>query len=165
MNAVVIGLAALHDREALCQLYHAFHEFHVRALPDRLLSLGEPPQTYEGSDLYLALEQIIRDEDAAILLAEVGGQPVGLAEVYLRQDEANPLRAACRYGYLQSLVVAEAFRQRGVGTRLLEAAHQWSRAKGASEMRLDTWEFEQGPLGFYERLGYRTLRRTLVRML
>ena len=165
MNAVIIRLAELNEREALCKLYHAFHQFHVRGVPDRLLSLGEPPETYAGSDLYLALEKIIRDDDAAIFLAEVSGQPVGLAEVYLRQDEANPLRASYRYGYLQSLVVAEAFRQRGVGTRLVEAAHQWARSQGASEMRLDTWEFEQGPLEFYERLGYRTLRRTLVRTL
>ena len=165
MDPVVIRLAKLHEREALCKLYHAFHQFHVRGVPDRLLSLGEPPETYKGSDLYLALEKIIRDDDAAIWLAEVSSQPVGLAEVYLRQDEASPLRAAYRYGYLQSLVVAEAYRQRGVGTRLVEAAQQRARARGASEMRLDTWEFEQGPQEFYERLGYCTLRRTLVRAL
>jgi hypothetical protein len=37
------------------------------------------------------------------------------------------------------------------------------KANGASEMRLDVWEFAAGPLEFYERLGYRTLRRALVR--
>ena len=37
--------------------------------------------------------------------------------------------------------------------------------KGATEMRIETWEFEEGPLRFNEKNDYRTLRRTLVRAL
>ncbi len=29
-------------------------------------------------------------------------------------------------------------------------------------MRVEIWEFAQGPLHFYEALGYRTLKRDLV---
>ena len=39
----------------------------------------------------------------------------------------------------------------------------WAKNKAASEMRLDIWEFPQGPLYFYQNQGYRTLKRTLVR--
>jgi GNAT superfamily N-acetyltransferase len=163
MNAITVRKAGVRDREALCRLYHEFHEFHVREVPDRLLSLGDPPDTYEHSDLYVTLEEIIKDDDAIILLAEVAGKTVGLAEVYIRQDEPNPLKVSYRYGHLQSLMVRKAFRQQGIGTRLLENAQQW--AKGATEMRLDTWEFEAGPLQFYGKRCYRTLRRTLVREL
>jgi GNAT superfamily N-acetyltransferase len=162
METISVRLAELRDREALCRLYHEFHQFHVRGVPDRLLGLGEPPESYEGSELYQALEKIIQEDDAAIFVAEVARQPVGLVEVYLRQDEPNPLRVSRRYGYLQSLMVYEPFRRRGVGTRLLETAQNWAREKGAAEMRLEIWEFEAGPLRFYEACGYRTLRRMLV---
>lgn len=30
-------------------------------------------------------------------------------------------------------------------------------------MRLDIWEFDEDPLRFYERSGYRTLRREMIR--
>jgi hypothetical protein len=32
-------------------------------------------------------------------------------------------------------------------------------------MKLDVWEFDAGPTRFYEQVGYRTLKRTLVREL
>lgn len=165
MNNIAIRLAGLNEREALCKLYHEFHEFHVRGVPERLLSLGEPLDTYEHSDLYLTLEKIISDEDSVVFVAEASHQLVGFVEVYIRQDEPNPLKVSYRYGHLQSLMVKESFRRQGVGTRLLEAAQQWTREKGATEIRLDTWEFEAGPLLFYEKHRYRTLRRTLVREL
>jgi GNAT superfamily N-acetyltransferase len=165
MATVLIRLARLDDREALCRLYHEFHEFHVRGVPERLITLGEPPDSYQGSDLYLALEEIINDDDSAIFVAELPGALVGLAEMYVRQDEPNPLRESWRYGHLQSLIVNEAFRRQGIGAQLLQTAEQWAKARACAEMRVETWEFERGPLSFYEGHLYRTLRRTLVRKL
>lgn len=59
-------------------------------------------------------------------------------------------------------MVNEAFRAQGIGTRLIEVAEEWAREHGAREMRLDTWEFKGDPVGFYENVGYRTLRRKMV---
>jgi hypothetical protein len=47
MAAITTRPATVHDREALCRLYHASHQFHVRGVPDRLVILGEPLDTYE----------------------------------------------------------------------------------------------------------------------
>ena len=60
MNDIIVRRAQSYDREALCIVYHEFHEFHVRGVPDRLQSLGEPLATYEGTDLYQTLGKIIR---------------------------------------------------------------------------------------------------------
>jgi GNAT superfamily N-acetyltransferase len=70
-----------------------------------------------------------------------------------------------RYGYLQSLMVDAAFRRQGIATQLMAAAERWAQEHGAVEMRLQIWEFDGDPLPFYERRGFRTLRRTLVREL
>jgi ribosomal protein S18 acetylase RimI-like enzyme len=164
MDPVTIRLAGAPDLEALFKLYVDFHEFHVRGVPDRLLSLGEP-EAYDCSKLYANLEKIISHDDSALFVAKVAGQVLGFVEIYVRQDEPNPARVSRTYGHLQSLMVDEGFRRRGVGTRLVEAAEQWAREKGAAEMQLDTWEFAAGSLEFYEHSGYRTLRRTLVREL
>jgi GNAT superfamily N-acetyltransferase len=165
MDTITIRPANLNDRAGLCQLYHEFHEFHVRGVLGRLVSLGEPPDTYEGTKLHQALERIIIDDDGEILVAIAADQVVGLAEVYVRCDDANPLRRAQRYGHLQSLMVGEGFRLQGTGASLVSAAEEWAKAKGAVEMRVDIWEFAEGPLVFYERLGYGTLRRTMARKL
>lgn len=162
MTDLIIRLASTHDFKALCKLYVEFHEFHVRGVPDRLLSLGRAT-TYDCTKLYPNLEKIIQNSDAALFLAEIAHHPVGLAEVYIRQDETNSAKVVRRYGHLQSLMVQEPYRHQGIGIRLLEAAEQWAKEQGAIEVQLDIWEFAEGPLRFYEHLGYRTLRRTLVR--
>jgi GNAT superfamily N-acetyltransferase len=161
---MTIRLAEMSDLEVLCRLYVAFHEFHVRGVPTRLLSLGDS-ETYDCTDLFKTLAELLADPDAALFVADVDGRIVGLAEVYLRQDEPSSARVAYQHGYLQSLMVDPTFRGCGVGTQLVRATEDWAKARGAAEMRLETWEFPAGPLPFYVRVGYTTLRRTLIRPL
>jgi GNAT superfamily N-acetyltransferase len=158
MRAIAIRLATEADREALLALYREFHEFHVGGMPGWLRI---PDHRDDREDLE-ALGQVLRSADAAIFVAEAAGQLVGLAEVYCRQDEPNPATVAYTYGYLQSLVVSAPWRRRGLGRQLVEAAQRWARERGATQMRLSTWEFADGPLHFYESLGYTTVKRTLA---
>ena len=162
MNEVKIRLAGIEDLEALCKLYVEFHEFHVRGVPDRLRSLGDP-EKYDCSELFRKLKEIINDKDSDIFIAEINQKPVGFAEVYIREGKPDPARVCRRHGYLQSLLVTEKSRKKGTGKKLVQSAETWAKQKGAAEMQLDIWEFTEGPLDFYQNLGYRTLRRTIVR--
>lgn len=164
MSDVTVRPANLQDMGWLCKTYYEFHEFHVRGVPDRLATLRESDPR-QDSKLRVSLNKIIEGDESVLFIAEVGGQPVGFAEVYVRQDKPDPARVSYRYGYVQSLMVDEAFRRHSVGRRLMEAAERWTKEQGATEMRLDIWEFGQGPLGFYGKIGYRTLRRTMMRAL
>jgi GNAT superfamily N-acetyltransferase len=164
MNDVMIRLANKEDLKALCKLYVEFHEFHVRGIPDRLRSLGDP-EKYDCSELFPKLKEIITNKDSEIFIAEANQKPVGFAEVYIREDRPDPARVCRRYGHLQSLLVTEKSRKKGTGKKLVGAAETWAKQKGATEMQLDIWEFPEGPLDFYQNLGYRTLRRTLTRQL
>ena len=162
MAAVTIRVAAHEDVAALCPLYWAFHEFHAGRLPDRLHSRG----AYDESDttqLQAELSVLVTSKTAAVLVAELSHQLVGFAEVHLAHDEPHPARDRHRYGHLVGLLVIEANRRQGIGTRLVGAAERWARARGADEIRLDSWEFAEGPMPFYERLGYRTVSRTFVK--
>jgi GNAT superfamily N-acetyltransferase len=163
MDVPLIRSADEQDFDALCRLYVDFHGFHVRGVPDRLRGLDDPERN-EYPRIKDTLGQIIGADDSAILVAELGGEVLGLAEVYLKADDrTNSYIVPYTYGFVQSLMVEEAGRHHGIGTHLLEAAQQWAQAKGATEIRLDAWEFDAGPLHFYEKCGYRTLKRTLVK--
>ncbi|HSH80915.1 MAG TPA: GNAT family N-acetyltransferase [Herpetosiphonaceae bacterium] len=161
---IVFRPAEFHDLESLCRLYVAFHEFHVRGVPDRLESLGDPAN-FDCTELMANLAKLLENPEARIFVALDNEQLVGLAEVYLRTEESDGPRRPCRYGYLQSLMVQDGWRQQGIGQRLLKMAEAWSATHGASEIRLETWEFPAGPHAFYGRCGYHTLRRTLIRHL
>jgi GNAT superfamily N-acetyltransferase len=162
MHEVIIRTANEQDFEALDRLYYDFHQYHVRAVPDRLQDLGKL-EDQDWTRLHQALRDIFANQDAVIFLVEGSGEIIGLAEVYYRQDdEANPLIVPHKYAYLQSLMVSEPYRKMGVGKKLMEAARQWAREKGATEMRLDVWEFNQGTIRFYEKTGYSPLKRNMV---
>jgi GNAT superfamily N-acetyltransferase len=62
-------------------------------------------------------------------------------------------------------MVAARWRKQGLGKRLVRAAERWANEMGASEVRLDTWEFPGDPTEFYKKIGYRTLKRNWVRKL
>ena len=54
--------------------------------------------------------------------------------------------------YVELLIVPEALRGRGIGTRLMRMAEATARARGCVGVWIDTFEFQAR--GFYEKLGY-----------
>jgi GNAT superfamily N-acetyltransferase len=51
------------------------------------------------------------------------------------------------------LAVAEPFRRRGVGRRLMDETETWARGRGAVMVALDTWVDSPLSVPFYEALG------------
>jgi GNAT superfamily N-acetyltransferase len=78
---------------------------------------------------------------ADVLVAEIGGDPVGWAEVLPRAA------GVCE---LDHLWVEPGWMRRGIGSRLFRAAAARSRGLGAHVME---WEAEPNATGFYERMG------------
>jgi GNAT superfamily N-acetyltransferase len=164
LREVTIRAAEAADIAALCALFAEFHDFNLRGLPDRLAGPGGPGG-FEPVKLEANLRHLLGAHGSNILVAESDGALLGLAEVYIRQTSRGAAVIQRTYGHLQSLIVTAAARGRGVGQQLLQSVEVWAGARGASELQIDCWEFADGPLGFYEREGYRTLTRTLVREL
>ena len=150
-----------HDIEALCEMYYGFHDFHVCGVPTHLRSLGDR-ERWDRSYLRGALDKIIKSDDSEIFVAEVAGKLAGLAEVYVRQDADDATLVRHRYAEFQSLMVLSSFRRNGIGTQLVGVARQWAREKGATEMRLGVWEFNEAARAFYETVGFKTLKRRMV---
>ena len=67
-------------------------------------------------------------EPTAVLVAEIGGRLIGLAELSIR-----PYAEGCttlRVGYLEGWYVDVEHRGQGIGRALLPAAEDWARAQG-----------------------------------
>ena len=87
----------------------------------------------------------IEREDAIVLVAEAGGQPVGELGLHL-----------ARYGVADlGMAVAAGWRGRGIGSALLTAAVDQARAAGAHKIALQVWPHNAAALALYERFGFR----------
>ncbi|PYV91551.1 MAG: aminoglycoside 6'-acetyltransferase [Acidobacteria bacterium] len=94
-----------------------------------------------------------------ILVADVGDRMLaGFLEVDLRShaDGCNPSRPV---GYIEGWYVAQSYRTRGIGRKLLAAAEDWARSQGCIEVASDTWIDNEVSQRVHEALGYEVVDR------
>ena len=104
-------------------------------------------------------------EGAAVFVAEAGGAVAGYAAVRVFAAPDTPVHLPVLRAEVGTLVVGAAFRRRGVGEALMGRAHAWAAEHGAGEAELLVAEFNAGAIGLYEKLGYETAYRRMVRPL
>ena len=68
-----------------------------------------------------------------------------------------------RSATLDSIVVDEKHRGKGIGSALLKATEAWAREQGLADVRLNVIEANKGAMRFYAAHGYRPLTRRLIK--
>jgi ribosomal protein S18 acetylase RimI-like enzyme len=134
--SVATRLATVADVERVAPLFDAYRQFYGLA-PD--LELAQ----------WFLRERLSRGE-SVVLLAEHGGTALGFVQMY---PSFSSLSAARTY-VLYDLFVDPAARQRGVGRRLMEAAAEEARRRGAVSLVLSTAKTNHRAQRLYESLGW-----------
>jgi len=132
-----IGLATAADADRVAPLFDAYRQFY-----------GLPPDLRLCRQ-YLA-ERLARDESVVLLAGEADGTALGFVQMY---PGFSSLAAARTY-VLYDLFVDPAARQRGVGRRLMEAAAEEARRRGAVSLVLSTAKTNHPAQRLYESLGW-----------
>jgi len=88
--------------------------------------------------------------DRRAFVADVAGRVVGMAtvQVLISTAEGGPV------GLVEDVVVAPAYRGRGLGRRLLAALEAWARDRGLTRLQLLADRGNAPALSFYERAGW-----------
>ena len=94
------------------------------------------------------LRAIRRSADAAVFVAEAGGEIVG------RLSLARDAHPASRHVADLGLMVASGWRRRGVGRALLERGVVWARTRGVRKLELHVFPHNEPALALYERFGF-----------
>ena len=108
---------------------------------------GSRPASWDPARAARALAGAIEGDRATVLVAEEGGEAVGLCTAYLDLDSV-------RFGlrcWVEDLVVETGSRSRGAGGALLAAAAEWARERGATHLELDSGLARSDAHRFYER--------------
>ena len=123
--------------------------------------LGELGYPTQAADARLRLERLLEKPDAGALVAELGGELVGLA-TFLVFDLVYRPRPECR---LTALVVGARHRRRGVGSALVSAVEAIARGRGCFRLELNTQPGRSDASAFYAARGFAERPRRLVKML
>ncbi|MBK9975114.1 MAG: GNAT family N-acetyltransferase [Planctomycetes bacterium] len=95
--------------------------------------------------------------DHALIVAQSDGAVLGLADLSERRHLVGPPMAE-----LESLVVLQSARGRGVGAALLAAAEGWARLRGLAGVNLGSRVTRLDAHRFYEREGYTRIKEQAI---
>ena len=101
------------------------------------------------------LEEILKSENQVMLVAvDESDVVIGFAHVVFLGVKAFSCLKPQTNIYLQDLVVSGDYRNRGIGTLLLNEAKKYGTEKGADFFRTQVFPMNKAGLRFYERNGF-----------
>jgi len=147
-----IRLATLKDNEPICQLYHEFWKYKAKLQPMYYKagteSGGYPKSTItnEKSDIFLAVENLII---------------VGF--IHIKESQTPPFDVFVQHNYAEIIdfMVIEEFRKKGFGTKLMDAAKKWAKARSLDYLELFVLSDAKDELHFYEHKDFVTVSHTM----
>ena len=142
-------------------LFKAMHEHHRAGRPRAASVLA----LRSGDEAWARRRQHYRSLFAGgsghLLLAEDGGRAIGYAVVSEVGSQAT-LETGSRMAELESLAVLPGERGAGVGSALMNAAHELVRELGIDQVMLYVLDGNDGALRFFERYGMKPYLHVLV---
>lgn len=162
---IVIREATEADFEELKELFEQGTAIHHAGEP----GIIAPPSERPISRTFVS--ELMRDEEIALLVAALsdsqngGHRLAGFAQLMLHEVGDHWGLVPRRYVEVQDVEVRAQYQGQGIGQRLMSAADEWARSKGASAVELTVWEFNDRARALYERLGFRTINRQMLKRL
>ena len=155
MMALVIRKAERRDLESLGPLGAMLIRTHYAFDPQRFLK--PRPGTEAGYSAFLG--SVLESDDGCVFVAEKDGAIVGYTFAALEPLSWKELRGPA--GFIHDVAVAEGQRRLGIGTKLMQAAIEWLRERGAPRVILWTAASNANAHTLFRRLGFRD---TMVEM-
>ncbi|MBV8593535.1 MAG: GNAT family N-acetyltransferase [Caulobacteraceae bacterium] len=147
--SLTIRAATPNDEPALGRLGASLVKLHHAFDAERFVAAGERTERGYGGFL---VSQLGRD-DVVVLVAEEDGVVRGY--VYAAVEGPNWMALRGPAGVIQDLVVDPERRRQGIGRRLLDAALDWLRDRGAPRVTLSTAWRNEAAQGLFKAVGFR----------
>lgn len=156
---LIIREATPFDYESLCELFDEADKLHRDQLSERF---QEPKGPARDKAFILDL---LADQTVEVFVVERDEKLLGLVQVAVKDSPPMSIFVPRCYAVVDTLVVKENFRQQGIGQKLMDKVHHWARSKGASDVELNVYEFNQEAIVFYRKLGYETISHKMSKPL
>jgi len=125
----------------------------VRMLADD--NLGGQRERYETplpESYYLAFEQINRDPNHELIVAEQNGEVIGTLHLIFLPSISFQGRLRAQ---IESVRVDKRFQGQGIGSEMMKWSMERARQRGAHVVQLTTHKSREDAHRFYERLGFK----------
>lgn len=145
---IPVRTACPSDAQALAALNAVVQNLHHDALPQQF----KGPEGSAG-EAYLT-ERLAKPETVALVAENRSGTAVGYVLGEVGDVPESALKWGGRVMDVQHIAVEPSEARRGWGTALMEAIEGEGARRGADEVRLDYWSFNERARRFFTALGY-----------
>jgi ribosomal protein S18 acetylase RimI-like enzyme len=156
MPEVVIERSREADPSPLRDLWVAIHRRHVQSMPELAPYVDDDTSWEERGALYAGL---LAKPDTVLLLARDSGRLVGYGLAHVidvaRSWVADTWQTEPRMGEIESVGVLPDYRNRGIGSRLLDRLEAELSAEGVDDLMLGVLAGNAAAIRLYERRGFR----------
>ena len=158
-SPVVVRQARAADAERISELRRQAERYHERLNPDYFReSPRSAPEVARSGTGFVTLVA----EAAPPRVTGTGPMPiVGYATLRIVDTPRDPALVPRRRAHVETVVVDERHRRRGVGTALMRALADWAQRREAAEVVLTVWSRNAAALALYRRLRYQPVAQVL----
>jgi RimJ/RimL family protein N-acetyltransferase len=107
-----------------------------------------PPSAVSQPSEAFFIGEMLRTGEGLALVAEAGGDLIGTVQISMERNVVSS-----HVGTL-SIVVADDWREVGIGSAMVRAALEWARAKGLLKVALAVFPDNERAIAVYERAGF-----------
>lgn len=149
---MAIQKATTRDLDAICSIYRVLFSDMAVLQPYYWTAAGQDRDFLTG---------VFENEKTDILIAKEAERILGFALVQERQSPPYTCLVPHRFVLLMDLAVLPEERGRGIGTALLDAVKEWSRARDVDYIELQALSNNTGAIRLYEREGFAPAMQTM----
>jgi ribosomal protein S18 acetylase RimI-like enzyme len=149
-NTIRYREATPDDVAAICELGQLLNAIHHAERPD--IYAAETTDYTRDAPHW---QGFLSNPQQVIYLALIDGQPAGFVSAGMF-TASGPLLHPMTFARVGSVCVAERFWGKGLGRGLMERVRVWAVERGAKDVRLSVWAFNDRARRLYEELGFET---------
>lgn len=149
----------MEDYGGLCAVLAECDTLHSTKLPDRFC----PPPAGQAARTREYIASLLDDPDTSVLVAEQRGQVMGAIITIVRNTAPLPILTPRRVANIEIISVRHDQQGHGIGQALMKQAEQWATSKGAGDIELSVYLFNQKAIRFYSELGFQSLYQKMVK--
>jgi ribosomal protein S18 acetylase RimI-like enzyme len=154
---VTIRALTAEDHRAVAALVRSLDREHARMVPDVFKDDGSEADTLDPEEFQAWLD----DSRAGLFGACHGATLLGFLRVVEQIRGETAVMRGTRRAFVDPIIITVGARRRGIGRQLIAQAEAWAKGRGCDGLELDVWTGNLAAVGFYQALGFRSLRTRL----
>lgn len=147
-----IRFATLDDIEAISLLYNEFFAYNADLQPE-YCRLSKESGAYP--------KIVIADNNADLLIAVENDTIVGF--IHIREAQTPPFDSVIPHKYAEIIdfIVTASYRKKGIGSKLMDFAKQWSKSRNLDYIELSVLTNAKEAFHFYDQKDFVTVSHTM----